>query len=226
MSPDEVRALLAGAAVVSSAPPTVLRHWHVAVVSETAACGPGVGLAEAAVALGASVVRLRPSVLRLDDRRQLRETASLLGRLYDLIGCEGLALPVRAGLCCWAGVPVLNDVAAASHPTRILADLLLMQELARRPADTITLGLFDAPGSATFQAWRLVSVITGLHLVYLGPAQETAPAPRWDYRLDPPLGATDLMPLVAAGEAFEGLAERQHDAHRRLLQSMLMYLSG
>lgn len=231
LSAQDVQALLAGASIAATGASAALGNQHVAVLCEEPACESAHVLAAAASALGATVVRLRTSSLHLSDRPQVRETARMLGRLYHLIGCEGLGSRVRAGLGRWAGVPVLSDVAATSHPTRILADLMLMQECASRPAAQITLGLFDDTEAVALGAWHQAAGLTGLRIVNLGQQSGDDGRPPCDFYFGhEPAGATQLpRHLVAVGSATgrsESLADRQRDAHRRLLQSLLTNLGG
>lgn len=232
MSPQDVQVLLSGASVESTLACSALTNRHVAVLCRPTLHAPGDALAAAASALGATVVRLNPDTLRLDDRQRLRETAKLLGRLYCLICSEGLGLAVNSGLSRWAGVPVLNDVTVAPHPTRILADLMSMQEHARRPAATITLGLSDDPDATTFRAWKLASGLTGLRIVRIDAPMATSAPPACDFFFGqrPHCAACRVPHLMAADAVAAGacmcLAAQQADAHHRLLRSLLLQVSG
>lgn len=227
MSLQDVQALLSGARVESTVPGSALMNRHVAVLCKPTLQASGDALAAAASALGATVVRLSSDTLRLDDRQCLRETARLLGRLYCLICSEGLGLAVNSGLSRWAGVPVLNDVTLPAHPTRILADLMSMQDHARRPAATITLGLSDDPDARTFRAWQLASGLTGLRVVRIDAALASSAAPECDFFFGPgPQCAACRVPHLIAVDAVAGactcLAAQQADARLRLLRSLLL----
>jgi ornithine carbamoyltransferase len=76
----------------------------------------------AAQALGARVVWL-PTSPWADDV-VARDTARLMGRLYDAIECQGLAATEVAWLRQHAGVPVFDALASAAHPSAQLADAL------------------------------------------------------------------------------------------------------
>jgi ornithine carbamoyltransferase len=115
----------------------------------------------------------------------------------------------------------------------VLADLLVMQEHAGRPAAEITLGLLDDPDSEAFRSWQLASALTGLRLVRLEPPAHTplaASGPACDYCFQAApsggTGSTLRVASTAAGGGGEDLARRQHDAHRRLLQSVLVNATG
>jgi ornithine carbamoyltransferase len=224
LSASDVQALLAHARAAPGA--AVLRGRHVAVVSDTAASESADALAAAALALGATVVRLHPGKLRLEDRAGLRATALLLGRLYALIGVEGLDARAARTLGRWAGVPVLDGVAAPCHPSRLLADLLAMQEHAGRPPAEITLELAGDAAPASARAWRRLSGLTGLRIG--GGPRDVAPG-NGAFVFRPDAGA-GLRLIAADGRVGDGdadaLARRRLDAHRRVLSSLLVQLSG
>lgn len=80
----------------------------------------------AATALGARVTHIGASISELgtagDD--SLRNTARVLGRLYDGIECQGLAPALVQQLGRTAGVPVFDGLASPGHATAALADRL------------------------------------------------------------------------------------------------------
>ena len=78
----------------------------------------------AAVELGAHVAHIRPSLSELSTPLELRDTARMLGRLYDAVECQGIAADVVHQLGLAAGVPVFDAVASQRHPTAQLDALL------------------------------------------------------------------------------------------------------
>lgn len=65
----------------------------------------------AAIALGAQVVRIRPSAAGLLTPAERAPTARMLGRLYDAVECQGLAPALVQQLRSAAGVPVFDGLA-------------------------------------------------------------------------------------------------------------------
>ena len=78
----------------------------------------------AALELGAHVARIRPSLNGLSTPREVQHTASMLGRLYDAVECQGMAAALVHQMGVDAGVPVYDGVASNRHPTARLVDLL------------------------------------------------------------------------------------------------------
>ncbi len=228
MSSDDVQSLLAGAKAFAAVGEAghAFRYRHVAVLCELPSSESADAVVAAASALGATVVRLRPSTLRLATGQALRDTARMLGRLYNVIECDGLGTPIVAELSRCAGVPVLGEVALAAHPVRMLADLLTMQEHAGRPPSGITLGLERSPSSPAAAAWARVAELTGLRVAVIEPAAPAATQKRCDFvhdRLYPRRAgqAPHLMAVDGATGRAEGLAPQQADCHRRVVQALL-----
>jgi ornithine carbamoyltransferase len=78
----------------------------------------------AAVALGAHVAHLRPSLSGLVTPQDLQHTAHMLGRLYDAVECQGLNAAVVAQLRGACTIPVYDGIASSDHPTAALAGSL------------------------------------------------------------------------------------------------------
>ena len=78
----------------------------------------------AALELGAHVAHIRPSLNGLSTPHEVQHTASMLGRLYDAVECQGMAADLVAQMGVDAGVPVYDGVASKRHPTARLVDLL------------------------------------------------------------------------------------------------------
>jgi ornithine carbamoyltransferase len=79
---------------------------------------------EAARALGAHVVRIRPSVAGLGNDKALPQTARMLGRLYNAIECQGLSQEMVDRIRRHAGVPVYDALSRISASQRAVATLV------------------------------------------------------------------------------------------------------
>ncbi|MEL4012945.1 ornithine carbamoyltransferase [Dryocola clanedunensis] len=77
---------------------------------------------------GARVTYLGPSGSQIGHKESIKDTARVLGRMYDGIQYRGYGQEIVETLAGFAGVPVWNGLTNEFHPTQLLADLLTMQE--------------------------------------------------------------------------------------------------
>ncbi|QUM75018.1 ornithine carbamoyltransferase [Moritella sp. 24] len=77
---------------------------------------------------GANVSYLGPSGSQIGHKESMKDTARVLGRMYDGIEYRGFGQEIVEELGAHAGVPVWNGLTTEFHPTQILADFLTMQE--------------------------------------------------------------------------------------------------
>jgi ornithine carbamoyltransferase len=86
---------------------------------------------------GMGVTYLDPSGSQIGHKESIRDTARVLGRMYDAIEYRGFKQSVVEELARFAGVPVYNGLTDESHPTQMLADLLTMEEHSDKPLEKI-----------------------------------------------------------------------------------------
>jgi ornithine carbamoyltransferase len=82
---------------------------------------------------GAHVTYLDPTGSHLGKKESVKDTARVLGRMYDGIEYRGDAQEIVEELAAFAGVPVYNGLTDAFHPTQMLADLMTMREYTPQP---------------------------------------------------------------------------------------------
>ena len=82
---------------------------------------------------GARVTYLGPTGSQMRKKESIRDTARVLGRMYDGIEYRGYGQEIVEELGRCAGVPVWNGLTTEFHPTQVLADLLTMQEHSDKP---------------------------------------------------------------------------------------------
>ncbi|MDR0510742.1 MAG: ornithine carbamoyltransferase [Rikenellaceae bacterium] len=82
----------------------------------------------AALDQGAHVTYLGPTGSQIGKKESIRDTARVLGRMYDAIEYRGYGQEIVEELARHAGVPVWNGLTTEFHPTQMLADLLSMRE--------------------------------------------------------------------------------------------------
>jgi len=87
---------------------------------------------------GAHVTYLGPSGSQIGHKESMKDTARVLGRMYDGIQYRGFAQKTVEELGEYAGVPVWNGLTNEYHPTQILADFLTMIEQSDKPLNDIS----------------------------------------------------------------------------------------
>lgn len=87
---------------------------------------------------GAHVTYLGPTGSQIGVKESMKDTARVLGRMFDGIEYRGFDQATVEELAQYAGVPVWNGLTAESHPTQILADFLTMQEHVDKPLNQVT----------------------------------------------------------------------------------------
>jgi ornithine carbamoyltransferase len=86
---------------------------------------------------GAHVTYLGPTGSQLGTKESMKDTARVLGRMYDGIEYRGFGQDRVEELARYAGVPVWNGLTNEFHPTQILADLLTMVEHSDKPLSQV-----------------------------------------------------------------------------------------
>ena len=87
---------------------------------------------------GAHVTYLGPSGSQMGSKESMKDTARVLGRMYDGIEYRGFDQAIVEELGQFAGVPVWNGLTNEYHPTQILADFLTMQEHCDKPLHQVS----------------------------------------------------------------------------------------
>ncbi|PVA08971.1 ornithine carbamoyltransferase [Pelagivirga sediminicola] len=110
-----------------------LKGREIALIFEKNSTRTRVGFEVAAHDQGATVTYLGPTGTHIGTKETVKDTARVLGRVYDAIEYRGFGQKIVQELADWSGVPVYNGLTDEFHPTQILADFLTMQEHAEKP---------------------------------------------------------------------------------------------
>jgi len=137
-SAEEIRFLLKLSADLKAAKYTGteqkrLAGKNIALIFEKTSTRTRVGFEVAAHDQGAHVTYLGPSGTQIGHKETMKDTARVLGRVYDAIEYRGFGQSIVDTLAKYAGVPVYNGLTDEFHPTQILADFLTMQEHSLKP---------------------------------------------------------------------------------------------
>ncbi|MFC0219329.1 ornithine carbamoyltransferase [Pseudochelatococcus lubricantis] len=136
-TPDEIRFLLRLAASLKQAKyggyeQQQLKGKNIALIFEKDSTRTRTGFEIAAYDQGAHVTYLGPSGTQIGKKESMKDTARVLGRLYDAIEYRGFGQEQAETLAAYSGVPVYNGLTDEFHPTQILADFLTMREFTRK----------------------------------------------------------------------------------------------
>jgi ornithine carbamoyltransferase len=140
---DEIRFLLKLSADLKDAKyagteQQLLKGKTIALIFEKASTRTRVGFEVAAYDQGAHVTYLGPSGTQIGYKESMKDTARVLGRLYDAIEYRGFEQETVEDLAKYAGVPVYNGLTDEFHPTQVLADFLTMTEHSDKPLNNVT----------------------------------------------------------------------------------------
>ncbi len=132
-SPEEITYLLDLAAELKKAKKTgkekqYLKGKNIALIFEKSSTRTRCSFEVAAYDQGANVTYLGPSGSQIGYKESMKDTARVLGRMYDGIEYRGYGQKIVEELAEFAGVPVWNGLTNEFHPTQILADFLTMKE--------------------------------------------------------------------------------------------------
>lgn len=110
----------------------------------------------AALDQGAHVTYLGPSGSQMGHKETIKDTARVLGRMYDGIEYRGFGQEIVEELAKYAGVPVWNGLTNEWHPTQMLADVLTMIENSNSALEKISYAYL---GDARYNMGRSLLVI-------------------------------------------------------------------
>jgi len=105
---------------------------------------------------GAHVTYLEPTGSQMGHKETVKDTARVLGRMYDGIEYRGFGQEIVEELAKFAGVPVWNGLTNEWHPTQMLADVLTMTEHCPKPLEKIS---YAYVGDARFNMGRSLLAI-------------------------------------------------------------------
>ncbi|MBW4963822.1 ornithine carbamoyltransferase [Sulfitobacter sp. CW3] len=120
---------------------------EIALIFEKDSTRTRVGFEVAAHDQGAHVTYLGPSGSHMGKKETVKDTARVLGRVYDAIEYRGFGHPIVETLAQFAGVPVYNGLTDEFHPTQILADFLTMSEHSDKPLSQIAYAFLGDAGN-------------------------------------------------------------------------------
>ncbi|MBS2097326.1 ornithine carbamoyltransferase [Carboxylicivirga linearis] len=118
---------------------------------------------------GAHVTYLGPSGSQIGHKESMKDTARVLGRMYDGIEYRGYGQKIVEELAEYAGVPVWNGLTDEFHPTQILADFLTMMENTDMPLNQVSYAYLGDARNNMANSLLVGGAIMGMDVRIVGP---------------------------------------------------------
>jgi len=115
-----------------------LKGKNIAIIFEKTSTRTRCAFEVAAFDQGANVTYLGPKDSQIGHKESMKDTARVLGRMYDGIEYRGFGQKMVEELAEFSGVPVWNGLTDEFHPTQILSDLLTMEEHSKKKLNKIS----------------------------------------------------------------------------------------
>jgi ornithine carbamoyltransferase len=148
-----------------------LRGKNIALIFEKDSTRTRTGFEVAAFDQGAHVTYLGPTGSQIGYKESIKDTARVLGRMYDAIEFRGFAQDAARELAANAGVPVYNGLTDEAHPTQALADLMTMREFTHRHLSDLSIVFLGDIQNNVAQSLALCASKLGLDMRLCGPRE-------------------------------------------------------
>ncbi|OMI40824.1 ornithine carbamoyltransferase [Streptomyces sparsogenes] len=123
----------------------------------------------AAADQGASTTYLDPSGSQIGHKESVKDTARVLGRMYDAIEYRGSGQDVVEELAAHAGVPVYNGLTDDWHPTQMLADVLTITEHSDKPLEEVTFAYLGDARYNMGNSYLITGALLGMDVRIVAP---------------------------------------------------------
>ena len=128
---------------------------------------------------GANVTYIDPNSSQIGHKESMKDTARVLGRMYDAIEYRGFSQKIVQELADYAGVPVFNGLTDEFHPTQMLADVLTMIEYSdNKPLHEIKYAYVGDARNNMGNSLLLIGAKLGMDVRISGP-KELLPEPEF-----------------------------------------------
>jgi len=118
---------------------------------------------------GAHVTYLDSSGSQIGHKESIKDTARVLGRMFDAIEYRGFGQDVVEELAKFAGVPVYNGLTDEFHPTQMLADVLTMREFSDKPLHDVAYAYVGDAHNNTGNSLMIVGAKLGMDVRLCAP---------------------------------------------------------
>lgn len=180
-----------------------LQGRNIALIFEKASTRTRAAFEVAAYDQGAHVTYFGPEGSHIGGGESIKDTARVLGRMYDGIEFRGFAQESVELLGRYAGVPVWNGLTDKWHPTQMLADVLTMQDHAGKPLDRVGLCYLGDGRNNTANSLLVTGALLGMDVRICAPVDLWPSAEVRD--LAHALAATSGGRLTVTSEVMTGV---------------------
>lgn len=146
-----------------------LKGKNIALIFEKTSTRTRCSFEVAAYDQGANVTYIGPSGSQIGHKESMKDTARVLGRMYDGIQYRGYGQHLVETLAQYSGVPVWNGLTDEFHPTQILADFLTMLEHCDKPLNQIKMAYLGDARNNMGNSFVEGAALMGLDLRLVGP---------------------------------------------------------
>jgi len=173
-TPDELRFLIDMGAQLKAAKRAgyerpCLVGRNIALIFEKSSTRTRCAFEVAAHDQGAHVTYLDPSGSQMGKKETTKDTARVLGRMFDGIEYRGFAQDTVETLAQYAGVPVWNGLTTEWHPTQMLADMLTMREHSTKHLDEIAYCYLGDARNNTARSLLITGAMLGMDVRIAAP---------------------------------------------------------
>ena len=154
---------------------TSLAGKNIALIFEKTSTRTRCAFEVAAYDEGAHVTYIDPTSSQIGHKESMKDTARVLGRMYDAIEYRGAGQEIIEELAEYAGVPVFNGLTDEFHPTQMLADVLTMTEHCSKPMHDIAYAFVGDGRNNVANSLLLVGAKLGMN-VRIGAPQQLWPS--------------------------------------------------
>lgn len=127
---------------------------------------------------GAHVTYIGPTGSHMGVKESIKDTARVLGRMFDAIEYRGFGQAIAEQLAAYSGVPVWNGLTDEFHPTQVLADFLTMREHSDKPLHHITFCFLGDGRNNVAESLMIGAAKLGMDCRIAAP-RERQPGPAW-----------------------------------------------
>ena len=148
-----------------------LKGKNIALIFEKTSTRTRCAFEVAAYDQGANVTYIDPNSSQIGHKESMKDTARVLGRLYDAIEYRGFKQEIVEELARYAGVPVYNGLTDEYHPTQMIADVMTMREHSDKPLHQISYAYLGDARNNMGNSLMIGAAKMGMDFVGLAPKE-------------------------------------------------------